>query len=486
MSLLVTIPSGSFFLAQHLTKKVALNTITDNEVEYGIKMGLHDVIYYRFLAVEEESKEWFHLAKILASKDKNIAFQLGTLYHIENDIPKALFWYKASVNLGHIKAKYELIDLYTTDKQYLLAKNLLLPLINEQDSLYKLVNLAVATGDGKLLNILFPLLKKSDNQELLAQLAKYQIMPVSSSIKRTQCLTSIQLFATSLEHLYKLEQLISAVEKHPINQYFCFETPRYVSPKRLDCLTHNNKAIQCSATTWSRVQPEVQTRYIGLMLAQGGANVDNGILYIDAMDDVDVFIHELSHLLGFIDEYALPKNHRVCQREQLHMFSHNIVVLKPYYEGTKKEILALLEKQVPWFRAIDQEVPLLVRVGDKWKVGTPSQYVFNNHNTGKANVGLFESETCKNTKVVAFKPTKIKTNLRYYEAPFITLYAGFLQHRAENFLMPSYHYNVAKSLFKNDEEVLGMKWLQKALAQEVNGIHEYNNIRYEKVKRGKY
>lgn len=59
--------------------------------------------------------------------------------------------------------------------------------------------------------------------------------------------------------------------------------------------------------------------------------------------------------------------------------------------------------------------------------------------------------------------------------------------------MPSYHYNVAKTLFKNNKESLGLEWLNKALKRELakdanlnNPEHTNREIRYNKIKNGEY
>ena len=48
---------------------------------------------------------------------------------------------------------------------------------------------------------------------------------------------------------------------------------------------------------------------------KGKANVHNGIMFLDNQDSYDVFIHELAHFSGFIDEYPLSQGlaKRVCQ-----------------------------------------------------------------------------------------------------------------------------------------------------------------------------
>ncbi|WP_426370517.1 tetratricopeptide repeat protein [Pseudocolwellia sp. HL-MZ7] len=493
---MVTIPSGSFFLPQYIASKIASNTISEDEVSYAIKHGVEDAIEYKFSSVEDESNEWFYLAKILAETDKETAFKLATIYHIEGDNKQAIYWYKNASKLNHKKASAELIDLYIDEGELLAAKALLFPLKHEEDALYKLIDISVSLGDLTLLNELILLIKKSNSNELVKELQRYRIVdtnlfnrPHSEVLNVNECSNTVQLFATSLSHLNKLDTLLQNIKDHPLSSFICFEPPRYISVKQLDCKYNKGSAIKCDDSIWSHVTSEINTRYIGLMLDKGGANVDNGILYLDASDNTQVFIHELSHLLGFIDEYPLPVKHKVCQKPQQSSFSHNISIMKPHYKGSKEEVLDLLEKQVPWFSLIDAATPILIKGEDKWIIGTPESYKLNNENV----IGLFKSETCDKNKVQAFKPTSTKTSLRYYEESFIPLYTNLLIQRPDQYLMPSFHYNVAKALFKKNKENLGLKWLNKALSRELeqaaNSDHSPNKSsinRYNKMKRGEY
>lgn len=488
---MVSIPSGSFFLPQYITSKIALNDISEAEVSYAIKKGIRNAVQHRFLMVEEQSNEWFYLAKTLAEKDKNIAFDLATIYHLEDETTQAIYWYKQAAFLKHNKALLELIDLYIEEGDLLKAKALLLTQKHDHEALEKLIDVSITLGDLKLLDELLSLIESPQKNILINEIRQYQIskkydIHLINQQGNNQCRNSIQLFATNLANLHKLDTLISNVQKHPISRYFCFNRPRYISNEQLNCSYDTEKAIQCREMVWSQLTPEVNTRYLGLMLNQGGANVNNGILYLDGIDDKNVFIHELSHLLGFVDEYPLSSHHKICQKPQTSIFSHNISVLKPYYEGSREEVLTLLEKQIPWFDLIDKKTPLMERAGNKWKIGTPTSYVFNH----SKEVGLFEAETCQNNSTQAFKPTRIKTNLRYYEESFIELYLQLLNKNVDKYAMPSYHYNVAKSLFKNNKEQLGLQWLNKALRREIHTrgrIENKNEVtRYNKIKLGEY
>ena len=139
------------------------------------------------------------------------------------------------------------------------------------------------------------------------------------------------MFATTLKGLKKVDKLIAAFNSHTLNPYFCFNTVRYIHESKLSCYHQKEHAIQCDESIWADVKQDEKTRYLGIMLPAGGANVNAGILYLDIEDNEQVFAHELSHLLGFVDEYALVKDHQQCRENQSAIFSHNISIFRKKY-----------------------------------------------------------------------------------------------------------------------------------------------------------
>ena len=129
---------------------------------------------------------------------------------------------------------------------------------------------------------------------------------------------------------------------------FVLRLVRYIPINELDCNNDPQKAITCNEVQWELRAKTINTRYVGLMLPEGGANVHLGMLYFDAQDSVDVFAHEISHLLGFVDEYALTPEHSICQQPQKEIFSQNISVLKNRYQGNRKEVRVKVLKQLAW------------------------------------------------------------------------------------------------------------------------------------------
>lgn len=497
MSVMVIIPSGSFFLPQYLAYTLESNQYTENELLYALKLSLPTAYQQKIKDVQQGSSEWIIYTKLLAKTDARYALQLASFYQIEEEYEQSITWYKQAIALKQPKALIKLSELYISLGEYDEAKNILIQIQHEASVTEMLFYIAVTQGDIQFIEKNITHLNNNVDNSFIEKLIKYKVIkpPLlkENTLKNNidfhfnesnmhACKNSIQLLATTIENLNKLTVLINKVKGHPLADLFCFNTPRYIPITTLNCTTKKDKPIQCNEFVFGDITPEIDTRYIGLMLEQGGANVNNGILYMDELDDVDVFTHELAHLIGFIDEYELPYNHTVCKSSQTYPFSHNIAVIPEYYEGEKSNVLNQVLKQIPWAKHINSETPIIHQVGNKWKVGTPLSYKpTSQHFSSNNTIGLYHANTCNKQETIAFKAVNIITQLHYYEEEFPEFYAKIVHQEATRFLMPSYHYNIAKELIKIGKDEKSMYWLKKALKREEKESH-----RYKKIIRGEY
>jgi hypothetical protein len=285
----------------------------------------------------------------------------------------------------------------------------------------------------------------------------------------------LQLFATNLKHLKHVERLIKGFNlQQPLAKFVCLPPPKFISAHELSCKAEINQPIVCNEQRWKVIADKVNSRHIGLMLSVGGANVHLGMLYFDLQDTVDIFSHEVSHLLGFVDEYPLVKNHEKCQEAQQKMFSHNIAVLNTYYDGEQRAVREKVLSATPWARYIKRSTPILQPVINGltkktlWQVGTPNKY--------KGEVGLYEAESCQNsskltggysnTRFSAFKPLNQRTQLRNHSSKFPPQYLDLLKSKPQTYLMPSFHYNIALALYQKGDIEQAKYWLTEATKWE--------------------
>jgi tetratricopeptide (TPR) repeat protein len=502
---MIFLSSSSFFLPAYLTKQINANDYSDGQFSFALKKD-----YVAALIIEENktdlgSLNWISLNRALAKSQWQAALNLGHWYQ---DIAKkesksvfittAIMWFEQAIRLHSQQAVVDLAELYFQQGEVIKAQVTLmqlsetLPSTNVGETELGLrINIAIHLGDTARVTRLLKSeaiegYHQSKTLSLLADIDKYAIVKQSTTLKdieeskvdlspsvSSSCITKLQLFATNIKHLKHIEQLIKTFNKQQsLAPYVCLSTPRYISIKRLDCMAQPHQTIMCDESLWQSVVEEVDSRHIGLMLADGGANVHLGILYFDVKDNAEVFSHEVSHLLGFVDEYPLIKGHDNCLEVQSKSFSHNIAVLKMYYQGDKQKLRAMILKNISWANSINADTPILQPIDGKqskkkkWRLGTPIAY--------KDQIGIHMSESCQmsssgnsaSSSYSAFKPLSRSTQLRYFSDDFPEEYLSLLKENPTGYLMPSFHYNIALALYQQGEVDNAKYWLSQAAQWE--------------------
>jgi len=519
MSLMVLIPSSSFFLPTYLTQLIKNEKHNSEQLGYAVKQGNIAALHFSAALKDVGSKSWLTLKAELAKTQGQAAYDLANWFVKKSEAPntteelllwrnKAIMWFEQAIRLGSksvkVKAKLALSQLYFNQNELLTAQLLLHDLTLAQteqvksDELAALsvralilqINIAIALGqtkivNKKLLDNQFLLSQSVDGRKLIEEIEQFRILntPRTTSVitsnketrfklKKNQnlaCPSSLQLFATNLKHLRHLEQLQLNFIRKPIADYICLAKPRYISKTMIACYDGDDTAIQCEESDWQEVAGSVDSRHIGLMVEKGGANVHLGMMYFDSQDTLDVFTHEISHLLGFVDEYPIVKTHGSCQQVQSQPFSHNIAVLKKRYYGEQDQIRKELLISIPWANLIRKTTSVLQQVEGQqkvWQLGTPESQ--------KEQVGIFPAESCDNSIIAkrnnfsAFKPVTKRTQLRYYSSEFPKEYLTMLNEQFQRFIMPSFHYNIALALYQQGAISEAKHWLEQAALWEKN------------------
>ena len=463
--LLMELPSSSFFLSAYLNNIVAKEEHSEIQLNFAIEQNITKVIASARTKSTLHSKLWLELTKILAKTQGDASYQLANYYQATPE--KAIFWYKNSIRFNYQKASIKLAQLYYQQELFSKSIETIDALIKSDD--YQLdveaviLKIKLAINLGKVSDIKHLLSKYSQQlqsvkvgQQLLEDIQQYNVQLTFNQVfdkKPTGegCENSIQLFATNLNNLKHLEQLIESFKTQPLNDFVCFAPLRYMPINALNCINEKSSPIRCDEINLQDWASGINTRYVGVMFPKGGANVHLGMLYFDEKDNVDVFAHELSHLLGFVDEYPLSVNHNKCQSPQNEMFSHNISVLKSNYYGDKDTIRHQILTQIPWGSYIKVDTPILQPVdahngNQSWRLGTPKAF--------KKEVGLFKSQTCnkannnKEQNYSSFKPVYNRTKLQYFALDMPPLYLSLLEDNSAQYRMPSFHYNIALAFYQ--------------------------------------
>ena len=89
----------------------------------------------------------------------------------------------------------------------------------------------------------------------------------------------------------------------------CIAQPLWVEPAQLHCEGNwlGTRRLGCDLQVLGIKLETLNFTHLVIFANEGKANVHNGIMYLDRQDTYDVFVHELAHFAGFVDEYPLSK-----------------------------------------------------------------------------------------------------------------------------------------------------------------------------------
>ncbi|MFT6900368.1 MAG: hypothetical protein ACJAXS_000530 [Colwellia sp.] len=452
MSLLILLSISSFLWINSLFHRVEDGYASHLQLAIINQLGLHSILYKRLnlYSQQDKKKKWQNIAKVLAKDDGEIAFKLANYYLAK---PKESYrknrngelWLKQAIRLNHKRSRIALAKIYLEEHSLLAAKKLLLPIQSDPSALKLLIEISILTGEYKNIDYYIQQFtginsddKTDEQQSFYQKLERYKIINRPVIATEVSCLAKISPFATSLENLEYFEKLISSARLVPLKPYICFSPVKYISKIQLDCQHDEKEAIRCNESIWQGNNLVGNDRFIAVLVEKGGANVNAGILYIDSYDNEDVLFHELTHLLGFIDEYELAENHYRCLSVQNLMFSHNIAILPRFYQGSRQVVREKILSELPWAKYIESHTPLVSKTEQGWKLGTAKNQF--------DNVGAYIAESCDEQDFVAIQPLNQRTTMRYYEEVFPNLYLQMLADNPKKFLMPHYLQNVNRAL----------------------------------------
>ncbi len=467
--------SSSFFYQNYLQYSIKTQTLTLHDIQHTRKNGYFIQLMSLFNAIPEHNQQWIRYAYMLAPYQGEVAYQLAQHFNpinssknvttlvLEKRQQQYQYWLTTSVNLNYVQAVSPLVNALMKQNNYEQVQELLASYYHHSELLKTAFILALEQGDKQKLKLLKPLL--TNDKTLMSFTQKMHQYLRTDDIDENKLINElchhtriIQPYATNLDDLVKTEALISQLNNDPLAQHFCFLPVRYVPLPDLQCSHENNEVIQCDESRW----PEFMTNQVAshsiIVLPNGGANVHGNTMYLDRFDNVAVLVHELSHFLGFVDEYPLIKNHVFCQYDANHK-ALNVSLIPKYWLGKRADIRKKVLKLLPWRNYITINTPILSRVSlttnnhqhvsevkisllsqltsktkqDSkeilWQIGTPI-------NNAKVNnepeaIGVYPALTCHNTQVVnpdtgdvlqSVKPLYKRTTLQYFEVEFPALY----------------------------------------------------------------
>jgi carboxypeptidase C (cathepsin A) len=254
----------------------------------------------------------------------------------------------------------------------------------------------------------------------------------------------------------------------------------------------NEARLGCGLYPLSQLKTPLSFTHMVVFAEQGKANVNNGVMFLDQTDTYSVFVHELAHFAGFVDEYALPESlaDYHCSKNlapnlllsplpeafQIESETDNqndasilvdesmeriqVAQAAAVKSALSKNTNALKSVQSGGQKTINSRYLPLERANN-WKTALDAHnqlQVLESNNPVLHHIA--RSRTCKNTQYESFKPTQQMTFLEYHDVPNIprvyrTLWRQVLVNKAN---YSAINDNLAIAAFANNDDATAMFW----------------------------
>ena len=452
------------------------------------------------LAIDHNDNYWLELAGDIGSS--------GALYYSamrSNDAKAIRRWLKRSASLGHPQSQFEyaLLQEDIDDKLkwmeasaqsgyepaiIAMAKYMFeaTDVTNSKKARFYLERAAEfdATSAYKLANVLWQeetfdkavtLLEEASRQNyapattLLSVINNHSRQDLSALLDVTpegpQCAQSIQFVATSLRSFaqalefsdtFELDARLSTLP-------LCIGEPIWLKTNSLQCNANykGEARLGCDISKITDWKTPLSFTHMVVFAEQGKANVTNGIMFLDQSDTYSVFVHELAHFAGFVDEYALPT--ALAEYHCTRNTAPNLVLEMPAPELTADppdaSIQMLSENGKPKSREYIPEVRASV-----WKTALDAHNTLQELESRQPIYHhIAKSNTCKNAGLQSFKPSQQMTFLEYHDISNIPrVYRTLWRQRLLNTAgYSAISDNLAIDAFSRGEEDAGLFWSQR-------------------------
>jgi hypothetical protein len=271
-------------------------------------------------------------------------------------------------------------------------------------------------------------LKNSARKKLLA------LVDDTSQLSQ-QCAQQLQFVANSLDTAVQAEAFKEAFaqDKRLDSLPICVNPIMWLAPKELRCeLIKGRNECDVSAVAKQIFMPSYT--HLVFFLDEGKAYVHNGAMYLDAADTYSVFVHELAHFVGFVDEYAVSMS--LAQQYCYNSDAPNLM-LSDDTDFHKQDKFQLWQLYYAEFKS--QQATLL------------GEAIINQDENERsmASLKIGASRTCASLKLTTYKPESRLTFMEYHDTQNIPpIYLLMWQ----DLLEKNHHQIAVSALFQNNAE----------------------------------
>ena len=314
-------------------------------------------LLYQMLGEEEASRSLMRLAALGNVAEAQLAFAMST-----NEPKKREKWLISAAEQDYLPAQAALADWYMLHGKQQLAKPLLVATADlDMQSAYKYARLLWDEGNTELAKTYFEKAVSQGHEQAKQAIHTLELYsPVSSNSigaynwlhKRADkyCLQRIQPFATSLATIIRAHHLYESFNKdlRLASLPLCIAPPVWLEENSLKCEPNFAGAgvLGCDVKQLSALAKKREFSHAVVVAEQGKANVQNGVMYLDISDSYSVFVHELAHFSGFVDEYPIGRTMatRLCNSSDINDFTPpNLIVDSAYWYSPHSTVANWLE-----------------------------------------------------------------------------------------------------------------------------------------------
>lgn len=233
----------------------------------------------------------------------------------------------------------------------------------------------------------------------------------SALVQPIQCQINLQPVLSSATSVQHWQRLQSAWRESDLADLpICFLSPVLLDSRDLDCSEDVGKRITCNSALLSELMQQSPAQLLFVAAGRGGASYNNGWLQLPEHFSPELFRHEFSHALGFLDEYAL-------------------VPAVAATECVRKDIL-------PNLLLSRDDASRYARF---WRLNLDE-------------LQWTEVDSCRAQGITAWRPIQVDSHMQHYELPIPDLYLHIMAQQLEraHLIMPVQYYFAYRARQQND------------------------------------
>ena len=407
-----------------LKKAASLNSLHAQLALARLSEPTDKIYWWQQAAINGHGPSQFELSLTVQSTEERIRYleqsalnehvpaiiALSKYYYEENDVDNALRWLGKASDYDHTNI-------------FRLAK-----------MLWRQGGYDEATEAFKRASISDPLAEIYSQTLDITPRRALSILSEPSGPLNDECSQLIQFVALSLDSAVQANGFKAKFEQDarlselPI----CIKPLVWLAKDELSCQLVDHRNI-CDLSDIAERTFSPDYTHLVFFMNEGKAYVQNGVMYLDEADTYSVFVHELAHFVGFVDEYAVSSAlaSQYCNESN----APNLIVStdEDFYDDKTFQMWQSYHKEL-----VDETIADMT-------INNKKETVL------QSTLQVSQSRTCASLDIKSYKPSSKLTFMQYHDANHIPpIYLMMWQD-----LLKKHHHSIAVSaVFREQALVL--------------------------------